>query len=199
VHKKYLLPLLLVAALSMFVLAACGGDSDDGGNADEEAIVTTIETSATSTDPADCEVYSTQAFLEQTEIVTGKAAVEACEEGAEDDTNNPDSVSVDAIEVNDGSATAEVAFEGGNFDGQTLAVSLVEEDGAWKLDQVESFVGFDRDAFSASFEESLEGAGLTSDQESCLQDAIDGADDGQLEELVISGSEEPLEELFGEC
>ena len=197
-HKKYLLPTLLVAALSMFVLAACGG-SDDGGDSEEEAIVTTIETAATSTDPADCEVYSTQAFLEQTEIESGAAAVKSCEESAEEGAGDPDSVSVDAVVIEGSGATAEVAFEGGTFDGQTLEVSLVEEEGDWKLDRVESFVGFDRDAFTASFEENIGGAGLGPDEEACLQDAIEAAEDEQLEELVISGSEDTLVELFGEC
>ncbi len=191
---KHLLTVLF-AALCAALLVACGGDSES----DEEKVVTTIETSATSTDPADCTIYSTQAFMEQTEIETGKAAVKACEEGAKDGSDNPDSVTVDAVEIDNGSASAEVAFEGGNFDGQTLAVSLVEEDGEWKLDRVERFVGFDRDAFATSFEESLAGAELTGEQSSCLQEALDGASDEQLEALVTSGSEDGLVELFGDC
>ena len=58
------LHLLLLPALVLGLslgLAACGG----GGESDEDKIVETIETSATSTDPAICKETETLSFMEQ--------------------------------------------------------------------------------------------------------------------------------------
>jgi hypothetical protein len=105
---KYLLA-LFACAVSVLALAACGGDSES----DEEKIANAIETSVTTTDPDDCEVYATQAFLEQSEGERGEAAVASCEEDVEDTSNDPDSVTVSKVDVGDEAATAEVAFRGG--------------------------------------------------------------------------------------
>ena len=44
-----------------------------------------------------------------------------------------------------------VAFIGGSFDGQTVDIDLVEEDGDWKLDEVEGFVNFDPEKIDRRF------------------------------------------------
>lgn len=196
-HKRFLLPMLLVA-LAALALAACG-DSDSDGGGDEDAIVTTIETLANSTDPADCEIYSNQTFLEQTYLEKGEAAVESCEADAEDESNDPDSVEVENVKIADGAASAEVSFDGGDYDGQTLAVGLVEKDGEWKLDSIDSFVGLDREAFIAKFEEGVDESGVTPAQRSCILKALDGADNAELEALAISPSEDTQNKLFGDC
>jgi hypothetical protein len=189
---KYLLS-LIACALAALALAACGGDSAS----DEEQITTTIETSLLTDDPADCETYSTQAFLEQTEGDTGEAAVASCEEDVEDASNNPDEVTVSEVEVDGDSATAEVAFVGGGLDSQAVAVSLVNEDG-WKLDQIESFVEFDRDAFVATLEEGFATTDLTDAQSTCVREALDGASPEDLEAVILDG-EEALIEIVADC
>lgn len=193
---KYLLT-ALACALAALALAACGGSDSDG---DEDQITTVIETSVTSTDPADCEIYSTQAFLEQTESAEGEEAVASCEEDAEDTSNDADSVEVSAIEVDGDSATAEVAFTGGGFDGQAVAVSLVKEDGDWKLDSIDSFASFDREAFVGSIETGFETSELTEEQLGCVSDALEAASDEELEAVILDqNGEEALIELVGDC
>ena len=159
----------------------------------------TIEASATSTDPADCEVYSTQTFLEQTQLETGKAALESCEVDAEDESNNPNSVEVENVKVGDGTATAEVNFDGGDYGGQTLAVGLVEKGGEWKLDSVDGFVDLDREAFIAEFEKGVDESSATPAEKACIQKAIAGADNADLEALATSPSEATQNKLFGDC
>lgn len=132
-------------------LAACGG----GGENDEEKIIEVIKTSATSDDPADCEALATQAFLEQTQLADGSEAGAKCEEEAKGEENDIKSVKVSKVEVEDSTATADVAFSGGTFDGQALSVALVEEDGDWKLDDVIEFAAFDQEQLVASFEEAV--------------------------------------------
>lgn len=191
---RLLLPLfVLVAALA---LAACGGSSES----DEDKIVDVIETSATTSDPADCEALTTLAFMEQTEKETGKAAIKSCEEGAEDTADDPDEVTVSEVAVDGSNATADAAFVGGSLDGQTITVALIEEDGDWKLDQLESFVVFDQQALVDAFREGFEESGeLEAEQLSCIVGEFEAASEGELEELVLDGSLESLIELVQAC
>ena len=186
----------LVIALALG-LAACGG----GGESAEDAVVETIETSATSTDPADCKALSTQAFMEQTEAVKGSEAVKSCEEEAEEPEGDPESVDVSAVEVDGSEATAEVAFNGGNFDGQSLAVALVQEDGDWKLDEVSGFAKFDRDKLVANFEKLFESGDepLEPQVADCMGEAFGELSKPEFEELLFGGSQQPIVEIAEGC
>lgn len=195
-RKLHLLFLPVVVLAFGFGLVACGD-----GESDEDKIVETIETSATSSDPADCKELATQAFLEQTELSEGAEAVESCEEGAEDTSDDPDSVEVSKVEVDGSGATANVAFDGGSFDGQTLTVALVEEDGDWKLDEVTGFAKFDQDRLADSFEEELQSGEDPVDPPlaRCFAEVIREVPEPKAEELVIGGSPEPLVEIIEGC
>lgn len=189
-----LLPLALLALA--FGLVACGG----GGDSDEDKVVEVIETSATSADPADCKELSTQAFLEQTELEEGAAAVESCEESAEDTSDDPDSVEVSEVAVDGSAATANVAFTGGSFDGQTLSVALIEEDGDWKLDEITGFAEFDQEKLASSFEEAFESEEDVSPEfASCFAEVIRDISEEEAEEIMISGDSEPIVEIIEGC
>jgi hypothetical protein len=189
------LPLALLALV--FGLAACGGDSES----DEDKVVDVIETSVTSTDPADCKELATQSFLEQTELEQGAAAVENCEESAEDTENDPESVDVSEVEVDGSAATADVAFTGGSFDGQTLSVALVEEDGDWKMDEITGFAKFDQEKLADSFEEGLQSGDDALDPQlaTCFAEVVREASKAQAEEIVIGGSPQPIVEIIEGC
>ena len=191
---RLLLPLAVLALV--FGLVACGG-----GESDEDKVVETIETSATSADPADCEELATQAFLEQTEFEQGAAAVKSCEENAEDTSDDPDSVEVSKVEVDGSDATANVAFVGGNFDKQVLGVALVEEDDQWKMDEVTEFVKLDQEQLASSFEESFQSGEDAIDPElaSCIGEVLRELDQSQIEEVTIGGSSEPIVEIVEGC
>jgi hypothetical protein len=189
-----LLPLALLALV--FGLVACGGDSES----DEDKVVDVIETSVTSTDPADCKKLATQSFLEQTELEQDAAAVKSCEENAEDTSDDPESVEVSAVEVDGSAATADVAFTGGSFDGQTLSVALVEEDGDWKMDEITGFVKFDQEGLAASFEKVFERENDVDPQlATCFAEVIRELPKTQAEEIVIGGSSEPIVEIVEGC
>jgi hypothetical protein len=190
-----MLPLALLALV--LGLAACGGSEES----DEDKIVDVIETSATSNDPADCERLSTQAFLEQTQLSEGKEAVESCEEDAKDDEGDTESVEVSKVEVDGSDATADAAFKGGNFDGQALSVALVEEDGDWKLDEVTEFAKLDQEKLASSFEEAFQTGDDPLDPAvaSCIGEVLRDLDQEEVEEVVISGSSEPIIEILEGC
>lgn len=188
--------LLLPLALLALALVACGG----GGDSDEDKIVEVIETSVTSADPADCKELATQAFLEQTELEQGAAAVESCEESAEDTADDPESVEVSEVEVDGSAATANAAFSGGSFDGQTLTVALVDEDGDWKMDEITGFAKFDQEGLATAFEEAFESDEDVDPQlATCFAETIRELPKAEAEQLVIGGSQEPVVEIVEGC
>lgn len=188
-----LLPLaVLVLALG---LAACGG-----GESDEDKIVSAIETSATSTDPSICKETETLAFMEQTNSASGAAAEKECEEEAKSGEDNPDSVNVSEVEVEDEKATANVEFKGGNLDGQVVEVALVEEEGDWKLDELTGFAKFDPSQIVAALAQGLEEEPEIEPQvASCIVEGMEEAPDEELEALVIENNSQPIVELAESC
>jgi hypothetical protein len=192
---QLLLPFVLLALV--FGLVACGG----GGDSDEDKIVEVIETSVSSNDPADCEALATQGFLEQTEFSQGQEAVKSCKENAKDTANNPDSVEVSEVEIDGSDATANVAFFGNDFDGQTLSLALVEEDGDWKLDQITGFAKFDQERLATAFEESLQSGEepLEKDLAVCFAEVLRESSKSEAEEIVIGGSSQPIVEIIEGC
>jgi ABC-type glycerol-3-phosphate transport system substrate-binding protein len=192
---KKRLPVLLFAILATLALAACGSSESD-----EDKIVDVIETGATSTDPADCEGLQTINFMEQGNEGEGQKAVEECEEDAEDETGNPDSVEVSDVEIDGSEATATVAIAGGSFDGQALVFNVAEEDGDWKLNEIESFATLDREKLVAAFEEGLAEAEPPVEEElaACVIEGVEESSDSELEGLVLDGPE-GFVELAEEC
>jgi hypothetical protein len=190
--RRHALPLaILVSAVS---LAACGG----GGESDEEQIVGVITTSVTGHDPAECEELSTLAFMEQSTDGTGEEAVKACEAEKVDTSDDPDSVKVTGVKVAGSKASADVAFTGGSFDGQKVEVTLVEEDGDWKLDQIERFLDFSRGRLIAVFERTFAGSSqIAPELADCLLGALRAKSDGELEELVLEDREALFEIVVG--
>ena len=193
--------LALIAALgSVLLLAGCGGTGEGAG--DEEEIRAVIEASATSTDPADCLRYATLNMLEQTAKVQGEAAVRVCEETKRQDWPLPSAVTVTRLEIDGGSASAQVAYTGGLFSAQVPVISLVEEDGSWKEDEILEFAEFDRDAFVLEFgRELLRGARSAAEVDAfrCMVRELNARDREELEQLVLDPSPQPLLDLAMAC
>lgn len=191
--RKLLLLSGCLLGIALF-LAACGG-----GESDEDKIANVIETAATSTDPADCETLQTQAFTEQTTQSSGSEAVESCEREAEEE-EGAEEAEASNIEVEGSSASADVALTGGGFGGQVLTVSLVKEGDQWKLDEVAEIKQFDAAQLAQSFEEQFsESKEVNPQLASCIVEVFEEVSKEEAEELLLSGSREPLEELIEEC
>jgi ABC-type glycerol-3-phosphate transport system substrate-binding protein len=194
--RHLLLPCLLL--LSALALAACGGGGSDSG--DEDAVEAAIVRSATTADPANCTEVETQAFVEQSSDEKGAKALEECEKEATDASNNAKTVKVTKIKIDGDEATADAAITGGGFDGQVISISLVEEDGSWKLDQLTGFAKLDTARLGKVFGEKLEETGeLTPEQTSCIIEGVEAASKAEAEELVLSGSSQPLVDLAEGC
>ncbi len=192
--RHLLLPCLLI--VSALALVACGG----GGSSDESEIEEAIETSATSSDPANCTKLETANFIEQSTDESGKAALKTCEEEArKEPESKAESVEVTEVEVEGSKATANAAITGGSLEGQTVSVALVEE-GGWKLDELTGFVKLDQGALAKVFKTQLEKSGeLNAKQTSCIVEGIEKAPQEEIEEIILSGNSTPIEELAKGC
>jgi len=186
----------LVFLILALGLAACGGVS---GESDEEQVEAAIKTALTSTDPSACGESRTMDFMEETGESTGAKAERECEEAVASRDNLPNSVTVSKVEVEDGKATAEVAFEGGDPDGLAVNVVLVEDDGSWKIDDFTDLAGLDRERFTARIERAFEKEGLGRPEVRCLIAALDKLPQAEFEEIALSEDEKAITGISEKC
>ena len=193
--KRLLVPLALLA-LAALVVTACGGS----GSSAEDEVTEVIEQAATTKDPSSCTELQTLRFTEQNTGEKGKAAIKSCEESAAEE-EQAEEAKVSNVSVNGEKATAEAEFIGGSLGSQTLAVALIEEDGDWKLDQIEGFANYDgkalEETFLKRFEESPEG--LSKKQYTCIAEGIGKASTAEAEAMFLSGASTKIEELAKGC
>jgi hypothetical protein len=191
-HRLVLACLLVVSAVA---LAACGS-----GNSDESQIEEAVETSATSTDPADCTKLATQTFVEQTTQSEGAEAVKACEKEASEETGAK-SAAVSNIEVDGSKATADAALTGGGLDGQEVEVALVKEGDQWKLDEIPGFTKFDQAKVIETLERELAKPSneVSKSDAACITKSFEEAPAAEFEEALLSPSSEGFEEIAGGC
>jgi copper chaperone CopZ len=197
VEKLRLSLLCVLPALLLGIgLAACGG-----GESEEDKVVEAVETSATSTDPADCKRLATVNFLEETQISEGVDAARNCEEEVEEGETRPESVDVANVKIQGSKATADVAFDGGTFDGQTLAIALVEESGNWKLDRIEGFANFDQAEFARNFRKSLESGPtpIAPGPAACVGRVLAEIPQSKVEKRIFTGEAVAVEKMLLRC
>jgi hypothetical protein len=198
-RRDLVFPLLLIA--SALVFAACGSSDSNSSGSDEGQITKAIRTVVIGTDPSNCKKLETLAFAEQSGQTEGKEAVKQCEEEAGEVENNPKSVTVTKIEVNGSAATADASFVGGGFDGQTASIALVKDGDQWKLDEVAGFAKFDQAKLVKQFEDEFENPAnkIRKSTATCLVKELEKASKSKFEELLLSGSAKPVEELIEGC
>ena len=184
--------LLLAAFACALALAGCGG----GGSEDE--ITAALQRTWTSHDDAACTEAQTQRFVEQTWFQQGPAALRACEKGGPGAT--ADSVQVDDVQVDGDRATADTAISGSPYDGQTLATSLVRENGRWKADHLDSIPVFDRAALVAAMRRQLtQGGGIAPARVDCIAAKMQKAARPRLEALLLSGDPASFSFFYDLC
>lgn len=116
---------------------------------DERQIERTIDTVATSANPAYCGELITDGYAMQITGARPPFADDLCEYEAS--TQAAELVRTRGIAVDGDRATAIVAFIGGSLDGSEVQVRLLHSDGDWKLDRLTSFVRFDRARFRRAY------------------------------------------------
>jgi hypothetical protein len=132
------------------LVVGCGDQNDDQSAEIRDA----IETVVSSSDPANCTKLQTLRFTMQVEFEPSKAAVRMCQRTTKQGSKA--SATVSDINVSGNRATAGAAIAGSSgFDGQTLQIALVKLGKQWKLDHVDAFVDFDRDAYLSALKREL--------------------------------------------
>jgi hypothetical protein len=188
--------LAAVAALPL-ILAACGGGNDLSSD-DQDQITKTINFAVLSGDPKACTEAQTEKFTEQTTGKTGAAAVKQCVKDAKDTPAN--SVDVSNFAGDSDSATADIAFTGKIFDGQTIEVDLVKDGDQWKLDEAVQFKNFDRDALIAGFRKIFASeSGVPPGALECVSKNLDKLSDQQIESIFLSSNKQLENQVFGPC
>ena len=114
-------PLILLLALSLLALTACGQSEEEK----VEEVLTSFATNLED-EKATCETFS-QAQLEKESRKKGDEAVDLCRAQFKDQTS-PKEFEVRSVKVDGDKATAEVSVDGENSE-----VQLVKEDGDWKV------------------------------------------------------------------
>ena len=201
--KKSLLILPLVLLVSALALSACGGggsSSSSGGSDDETAIEEAIETAATSSDPSKCTEVQTEFFNETETGKTGEAALKTCEKEVEEGDDQAESVNVSQIEVEGEGAAAVAEIEGSALGGQTIAVAMEKEEGAWKVDGFMGFMKYDPEALGSSLEELLnEEEGADPAKVTCVAEGVEAMSEEEAEAMVFEKNEEGLNEILAGC
>ena len=171
----------LIAVVVLLPAAVYGFRSlNDPGT--EAQIERTIETVATSGDPAYCGARVTTAYLEQTTGAKPPFADDFCRSAA--GVSPADSVSVGAIAISDNRATAIVANRGGSFDGSRLLVRLTDE-GGWKLDRLLAFEKFDRQRFNRAYRGLLLASGASPGAAACALRKTGALSNPELEHVLL--------------
>lgn len=195
--RKHLLAFLLLS----LTLVACGGESNEDkvvkAIETEDRIVEVVETALVKTDPASCTELKTQAFNEQSFRIEGAEAVETCEQNARAEESPNDPVDVEIVNVDGSQATVEVK----TADTEPLRMSLVEEDGDWKLDELVRFASFDRGRWLKGQREALESSHSAPERQviDCFISAYGKMSRAEIEEMSLGGSAEPEIEIIEGC
>jgi TIR domain len=187
-------------AIVIAVLVLSGGD---GGACDPGGIECVVETAWKPTGPEDCTKLETQAYLEQTNFRKGEEAVRHCEINAANTANDPDSVHVSKTREVNRSATAEVSFEGGFYDGQTLVVDLVKgRGGQWRVNYIKRFEGFDKARYLEAYEGNVLHADppLTPEEARCVAGNLARfVGSSELEDAILAGDQAPFSDAYVKC
>jgi len=185
--------------IAVAIVAAISGG---GGNDDKDRIASVVETALTSTDPADCTMLYTQAFLDTTQYAgTGEGAMDACRAQAKYTRDDPNLVHVADVEVSGNSATAEAVVKGGLFDGQTLAFSLRNFSGEWKLDQFNDIKNFHLQRFADAFITTAAkfSPPLTAKEATCAEEHLSSMSPNEVKAGILSNDLEQLLPFHKRC
>jgi hypothetical protein len=172
----------IFAILILLVLIKCAV-AVIGGPDDEERIETAIEQYYLGGAAWSCEHRATSAYLERRFEAREPYARASCEL----DTAEPAEYSVEptVTHVDGDRAQARVRFDGGAFNGSTVSVRLVHEDGYWRIDGLDSFEHFDRAALRRAYRAQLIAAGTSRRATACILSAEAKHSDAELERALL--------------
>lgn len=217
----------ITAILAASAIAAGCGDDDEGGDEPVATGTTSTATTAPPSSNASAEDEREIAAVIRRSLIQDDPAEECrtltrrligviydspsrCRRLAaddDDDEEDPDEVDVSSVNVTGEQATAQIEASGGGFDDVTGGIDLAQEDGEWKIDDLQPDLL--RTLLTAGFEEAAEEDEeelLSSrDVRTCTNDSLGDLPDRELKDLAYdaigerSGAEERVGRLLLEC
>ena len=185
---------LLAALVVLVVLFVVGRLAGPG---DEARVENTIRRVALSDDPSVCSEDVTERYLRQTTGFRPPFGDDLCERDADEPTTK--SVEVAAIEVDGGRADALVTYRGGEFDGSTVRVGLVKEDGDWMLDRLAGFERFDRAKMEGAYTRQLLRYGMSTTAADCALRKVRDTPTRRLERSLLTGAAADFASIVVKC
>jgi len=190
-HAGQLLAGVLIVLLVSFVVQRLSSPDES------REIERTLGIVATTDDLRYCDQLTTKRYLEQVTGVEAPFADELCEYEAA--SGGADSIEVSEIAIVAGRAEAMVHNDGGSLDGSTLAVSLVEEAGDWKLDRIDGFQHFDRTRFRQAYRRKLIELGSTPAEAECVLAGEQRLSRPEVERAVLHPADDIFAALVVDC
>jgi hypothetical protein len=132
------LPLIIGAVLAVVAIGVIAAVLLGGGDdkpTDEDRVKDAAEEVITTTENSACTELATQDFLQKVTGEAGQAAVKECESETSDEPFG-DSAEIEEPEITGNKAVVEAKLDGGQLDGETLILDMVEVDGDWKVDDL---------------------------------------------------------------
>jgi len=190
VRSRGFIAVFLLAVTVPALLGGCGGSEEDA----PEQVAQTLRTALTTSDAA---VLCGQA-LSVGLVARGYGSSERCvavETGSAGSRQPPQAVDVSGVEVDGDRADASVAVRGGSQDGVRGGLSLVKQDGGWRVDDLSTeFLRSSLDAGLSS------GGSLEDTLVACVGKSVVGLEDEALRSLalgVMGGRPEAQQRLRG--
>ena len=186
--KRILASIALVLSIPL-LLAACGG----GGEDQEDAVKEVVDRIAAAEDEAEvkqvCAEDLSARFIKE---VYGDT--EQCEENPLNDDSEIDVGVITAKDVAVDGSTATVAVVTEDGIGGDGTWTMVEEDGAWKLDRYED--DFIRDSFMEAVDATPEGMLTFEPMKACITPKIANLDAATLRELTYQGAKDQTQKAL---
>jgi hypothetical protein len=185
-----------IALLAALFLAACGREEVNA----EREIRDVIDLVDGSRDPTTCTTLLTQRFNEQLTAIQGPEAVKTCESQVRTPEGDTSSLTVSGVEVEGSTASAHISVTGGSLDGQILAITLVQHDSQWQLDEIDGFASLNRPKLIETFLRELNSQYRVSESlKICIRNTLEHASHSALTALFFSGSIETIHQFHTQC
>lgn len=187
----------LALLAGMFLLVGCGR-TDEHPRA---WIRGTIKAFILGDNPTSCRLLITPRFAEQTTALRGSSAVRACEGQARRSRRDARTVRVGKVDLNGQVADAAVAIRGGDLDGQTVELRLIEKAGFWKLDRFTRLVRLNRYALLRTFarEYRQRQESTTTGVGGCVLRVLRRAPKQRIAAFLFSGPADAIRRVYEDC
>jgi hypothetical protein len=180
------------------IVVGCGS-SDEQSPADAAVDVKhVIRESFTARDPAKCRL-ATPAFLEQTTLLTDEDATNDCIKGARAD-KPARSIAVEDVVARGHAASANAVVKGGDRDGESLTLSLVREDGQWKLDRITA-IHINRARWNAAERRLLARSPVRAvrKRSGCIVERLRRLSNSHIERTIVASDRKPFDHALEVC